>query len=410
MRQQSNYLFSNVDWFSVQDHQRKQLTDEVAGFDGNRLLNTSADDLSGYFENKYSINVPVLRENEIVADQRETQIDVSRDPMRDIRDSSRPFYIPGTIVEITVPFDGEAEAFKVQPTTYTSSPPIGEVKGSSLVLRIQGTDLNAEQVRGSIDRSLSEIKSHLETLRKDAAGLNSQLRQLAREAIDRRRNKLLENQSLVSSLGFPLKERHDAPKTYVAPEVRRKITPALPPASTAPYKPEPALSVADYEHILSVIQNMAQVMELSPSAFATMDEESLRSHFLVQLNGHYQGGATGETFNYEGKTDILIRAKGKNIFIGECKYWGGPKKLLETIDQLLSYSSWRDTKVAVIIFNRKKNFTAVIDAIQPTLETHPNFKRSIGRQSETSFRYTFAHRDDPNREMTVTMMAFDVPT
>ena len=56
---------------------------------------------------------------------------------------------------------------------------------------------------------------------------------------------------------------------------------------------------------------MAQVMERSPSAFSTMDEESLRSHFLVQLNGHYEGQATGETFNYEGKTDILIRSEGK---------------------------------------------------------------------------------------------------
>ena len=207
-----------------------------------------------------------------------------------------------------------------------------------------------------------------------------------------------------------MKERQDAPLTYVAPEVRRNITPSLPPASTAPYQPELALSIADYEHILSVIQNMAQVMELSPSAFTTMDEETLRSHFLVQLNGHYQGGATGETFNYEGKTDILIRAQGKNIFIGECKYWGGPKKLIDTIDQLLSYSSWRDTKVAVIIFNRNKNFSAVIDTIPSTVETHSNFKKYVGRLSETSFRYIFAHRDDPNREMTVTVMAFDVPT
>lgn len=407
---QRNHLFSNADWFSVQDHQKKQLNDEIAGFDGNRLLNTSVDDLSEYFEKKYSLRVPVLRESEIVADQQETQIDVSRDPNRYMRNPSRPFYVPGTTVEITIPFDDEAEAFKIQPTSYTSSQPTGEIKGSSLILRIQGTNLKAEQVRGMIDRTLSEIKSYLENLRRDATGLNSQLRQLARDAIERRRTKLLENQSLVSSLGFPLKERQDAPRTYVAPEVRRNISPTLPPASTAAFKPEPALSTADYEHILNVIQNMAQVMELSPSAFATMDEESLRSHFLVQLNGHYQGGATGETFNYVGKTDILIRVQGKNIFIGECKYWSGPKKLLETIDQLLSYSSWRDTKVAVIIFNRKKNFSAVIDAIPSTVETHPNFKRSIGRQSETSFRYTFAHRDDPNREMTVTVMAFDVPT
>ena len=155
---------------------------------------------------------------------------------------------------------------------------------------------------------------------------------------------------------------------------------------------------------------MAQVMELSPSAFATMDEESLRSHFLVQLNGHYEGGATGETFNYEGKTDILIRVQGKNIFIAECKYWDGPKKLTDTLNQLLSYSSWRDTKVAVIVFNRRKNFSSVLDVIPPTVEAHPNCKKFVGQQSETSFRYTFAHRDDPNREMTLTVMAFDVPS
>src|SRR5439155_14063466 len=125
-------------------------------------------------------------------------------------------------------------------------------------------------------------------------------------------------------------------------DVRRKISPALPPASTTPYKPDPELKDPDYEHILQVIQNMTLVMERSPSAFAAMDEETLRSHVLVQLNGHYEGQATGETFNYEGKTDILIRVNGKNIFIAECKYWDGPKKLLDTLDQLASQTTWKD--------------------------------------------------------------------
>lgn len=405
-----NYLFSNFNWFSVLEHQKKSLTDEIAKFDGNRLLNTSIDDLCDYFVKKFCVDVPVLKENQIVVDQKETQIDVSNDPMRFIRDPSRPFFIAGTKVEITVPFDGEAEAFKIQPTSFTLNPPVAEIRGATLVLEIQGTNLQAEQVRKSIDQTLSEIKKHLDTLRRDAVGLNNQLPQLARAEIERRRAKLLENQNLVASLGFPLKERSDAPRTFVTPEVRRKITPTLPNASTTPYKPEHTLSLNDYDHILSVIQNMARVMELSPSAFATMNEESLRSHFLVQLNGHYEGGATGETFNYEGKTDILIRVQGKNIFIAECKYWVGPKKLSETIDQLLSYSSWRDTKVAIIIFNRNKNFSAVLDAITPTVKAHPNFKKFIGRQSETSFRYLFAHRDDPNREMTLTVIAFDVPS
>jgi hypothetical protein len=129
------------------------------------------------------------------------------------------------------------------------------------------------------------------------------------------------------------------------------------------FKPEPALSGVDYEEILRIMKNMVKVMELSPHAFLTMGEEDLRSHFLVQLNGAFKGQATGETFNFQGKTDILIRVDGKNIFIAECKFWKREKAFLGTIDQLLSYLSWRDTKAAVLVFNGNADFTAVLAKI-----------------------------------------------
>lgn len=326
-----DYLFNKTDWFSVEEHQKRAILSEIDDIDGNRLLNTSVEDLCDYFEQKYRIDIPVLHEDRIVADQREMQIDVSQDQMRYIRDRSRPFHVPGTLVEITVPFTGDAEAFRIQPTTYTSAPPRGDVRNNSLVLSVAGTDLEPQQVRSQIDRTLGEVRQYLGWLRANADGFNRQVRQLARERIDWRRNKLLADRNLVAGLGFPLKERADASRTFTAPEVRRRITPTMPLASTAPYRPEPILSSEDYEHILSVMTNMALVMERSPSAFVAIDEETLRSHFLVQLNGYYEGQATGETFNYEGKTDILVRANGKNIFIAECKYWGGPKKLSDTI-------------------------------------------------------------------------------
>ncbi len=403
-----NYLFSKYDWRKVQDHQKQQLIAEVTKMDGNRLLNTSTEDLCNYFAEKYSIYVPTLYEDRIVADQKETQIDVRGDQIRYIRDRNRPYYIPGTEIVITVPFDGEAEVFDVSLNPF-ANPPIADIQGNSLILRIQGTDLKPEQVRAQVDKTLSRINKDLNILHKVANEFNEQLRNIAREAIERRKEKLLSNQELVASLGFALKERKDATKTYVSPEVRRKILPILPPASNAPYKPEPILSNDDYEHIINVIQNMAQVMERSPSAFTSINEEALRSHFLVQLNGHYEGQATAETFNYEGKTDILIRVEGKNIFIAECKYWNGPKKLIETIDQLLGYSSWRDTKVAIIIFNRRKNFSKVLEVIPATVESHSSCKRSLGQISESSYRYIFSNRDDPNREMVLSVLAFDVP-
>ena len=70
---------------------------------------------------------------------------------------------------------------------------------------------------------------------------------------------------------------------------------------------------------------MVNIMERSPKVFHNIDEEALRTRFLVQLNGHYEGGATGETFNYGGKTGILIRSEDKNIFIAGCTFWVGER-------------------------------------------------------------------------------------
>ena len=269
--------------------------------------------------------------------------------------------------------------------------------------------MNPDTVSQEINSTINSIESYLVNLRVNAATLNSQFLSEARKLIESRRQKLLSNRNLVASLGFKIKERPGQPTTYAAPEVRRKIAPKMPAASTTAYAPEPILSEQHYEHILTVMENMTYVMERSPSAFTSVDEEALRSHFLVQLNGHFEGEATGETFNYEGKTDILIRSDGKNIFIAECKFWGGQKKLSDTIDQLLSYSSWRDTKTAIVVFNRNKEFSRVLATIPETMRAHPQYKRDNLGSKETSFRFTFAHRDDSNRELQLAVLAFDVP-
>lgn len=198
------------------------------------------------------------------------------------------------------------------------------------------------------------------------------------------------------------------PSTRVAP-VQRKPIPTRPAATSAPFKPEPALDEAQYKHILSVIENMTHVIERSPTAFASMGEEDIRQHFLVQLNGQFEGQATGETFNYQGKTDILIRADGCNIFIAECKFWHGEKGYLETIDQILGYLSWRDTKAALIVFNRNKDFSAVLASIKSATDKHPHKKRGPTVEGETRFRYIFGNPSDHNRQVTLTVMAFDVP-
>ena len=401
-------LFSGIDWPKVDRSQRNRLKEEIDSLDKVQLLNTPIDALCSHLVSNHRMDIPVLNRDEIEVDPRNTKIDVSGDPGYTVSDQTQTF-VTGTTFEIIVPFMGDRDAFRFKPILSLSDPPDAVLHTDTLTFQIIVIDLEEEKVQQEIDSRLDKIDSCLTSLRRSADTLNSELASIARQSIKELRARLSKSRELVTSLGFKLKERDDSLRTYTPPEVRRKIKPPPPQANSEPEKLEPALDEADYEHILGVIENMVKVMERSPAAFSDMREEVLRSHFLVQLNGHYEGQATAETFNYEGKTDILIRSEEKNIFIAECKYWGGPKKLNETINQLLGYTSWRDTKVAVIVFNRNKNFTRVLDSIRSTTKEHPNYKRELNQRSETSFRFIFSHRDDSNREMTLTVMAFDVP-
>ena len=54
------FLFSNVSWHDVERHQLQELQKAVGEMDGNRLLNTSVEDLAAYFEKKFQIEVPTL--------------------------------------------------------------------------------------------------------------------------------------------------------------------------------------------------------------------------------------------------------------------------------------------------------------------------------------------------------------
>ena len=408
--EENQRLFSQSDLRAFLEGKTTQMLREIEQYDQTKLLNTSPHDLTGYFAEKFRVEPLQLRTDEIHITTAETLVDVHRDQDRRFRNPSGPFHVPGTRVAFHIPFAGDRALFDMVASTRTYSPPGGSVSGGEVVVAYQVTEGGgAEQVKSKFANELREIAQHVGWIATDVAGFDRTLKLEAGVAIDKRRKRLLESQSMVADLGYPMRERTDAPRTYAVPEVRRKLMPAPPSASSAPFVPEPALDLQHYEHILDVIQNMVLVMERSPSAFQTMSEEDLRQHFLVQLNAQYEGAATGETFNYEGKTDILIRANAKNIFIGECKFWDGPASLTRAIDQVLGYASWRDTKVAVLVFNRGGTFTDVLAKIPGTLTDHPSFKRDLLVLGETRLRGVFRHRDDPNRELTLTVAAFDVP-
>lgn len=406
-----NYLFyTKGDLRNYLESRKLEIKEEINRFDEDYILKVSEEDLVKTLVQKYILYPPILiLDKKYQLEPKEVDVDVSQDRNRIIIDISKPFYIKGTLITVVIPFEGDEELFYYRPSTFSLVIPQGRIEDNELFLEYTVTHYDSDSLKNEIQKDIQQIESHLNWAKNDIDNFNNSLDDYIRNLIKTRKNKLLKDRNLVSSLDIPIKRRQDAPWTYSIPVKRKKIEINLPTVKSGKFEPEPALSMGIYEDILNLIWNMALVIERNPKAFSRMSEETLRDHFLVQLNGQYEGKAMGEVFNNQGKTDILIRYENKNVFIAECKFWKGEKKLLETIDQLLRYVTWRDTKTAILLFNKNKNFSEVLNKIPEIVQEYSFYKRAENIGKEGQFRYILHLPNDPNREVILTILVFDIP-
>ncbi len=177
------------------------------------------------------------------------------------------------------------------------------------------------------------------------------------------------------------------------------------------FAPEPSIDQATYVEILKVIDAAGKNLERLPSTYDGRQEEDLRDFMVFALGPHFMldGSVTGETFNKSGKTDILVRYQNANVFAAECKYWGGKQAFLGTIDQLLGYLTFRDSKAAVVVFDQNRGFSADLAKIEEATPEHPNYLRTADKTSETWFNYEFHLPGDRNRVVRLAVLAFHFP-
>jgi hypothetical protein len=401
-------LFHNNELRAFFESIKQKIKQEIEYCDEDYLLKVSENEYANYLISKNQIEPIYLKIESAVLNFCDIDIDVRNDQNYFITDRSSPHYIKGTRMEISIPFEGDPQLFQYQPLTSNYTPPKGIIRNNNLELYIDYLQPNEEEISRQYQSKIEQINNYLGWQKKEIDAFQNEIVKFLRESIENRKKKILSDKKIAACLNIPLK-RTSSNQTYEIPEIKRKIV-IKPQVASEKFKSEPTLSQEEYNNILKIIQSMIITMERSPSVFSKLKEEELRDIILVQLNGHYEGLATGETFNASGKTDILIRFNDKNIFIAECKIWHGSKELLAAIDQLLNYLSWRDTKTAIIIFNKTKGFSDILKKIGETVKTHPNYKNFLGEKTETNFQYLFHQKNDTNRELYLSILTFDIKT
>ena len=199
-----NPLFNRFDIFNVIEHRKQELKKAFQSVT-NSELDSDPIALAANLIEQFSTCVPVLDEEKKYALTKETQVDVSHDPRRFISNRSRPFYIAGTEVKIVVPFQGDAEMFGVQPTTFNLNPPFGEIHDNELHLVYQLTDADFD-VEGAANRTIGQVKQYLQSLRGSAEQLKNDLQQLVNAMIEQRKRERGTHSQIIANLKIPVKQ------------------------------------------------------------------------------------------------------------------------------------------------------------------------------------------------------------
>lgn len=405
------YPFQDGDTFATFRNITDKVAGEISSLDNEYVLKASPTELEQYFVEKVQIEPLVLHPDErYIKNQAGTQIDVSHNFDRFVMPGERAI-VKGTKLDIAIPFEGNPMLWRIRASTFSMGGfPDIEIRNNEVIFTVAFPDDSAapDRLRSDVDRYIKSLTDAVNYLKSDVERHNSSAPNIVQQALERKRNLAQAAVGAVAALGIPIRKSATEP-IFTIPAKRREQPAKRPSVATGKYEPEPILDEREYQHILEILKSMSLVIERSPSSFASLDEEAIRDHFLIQLNGHYEGSATGETFNASGKTDILIRIENRNVFIAECKFWRGPKVFNEAIDQLLSYLTWRDSKCALIVFNRTKDSTAVRQKMHESMEARAERRKTVTHQSEGDSRYVFVKDSDPGREIVVTTQLYDIP-
>lgn len=273
-------------------------------------------------------------------------------------------------------------------------------------------ELGAEAFQSEVEAFKAALGRGTVALADQIAKINGGLGPFAKSKIEERRTAILKEREFLGGLTIPVTPAEDAPKAFGPPPIVPVKTPAKQIDTTA----DPGEAVREpqldefYGHILSLIRTVGRSLERTPGTFATAAEEALRDLTLVTLNSHYRGATYAEAFNGSGKTDILICVLDHNAFIGECKWWSGPKALEEALEQLFGYLTARDTRAALIFYVPTQDLTGTIEKARESIAERDEFIEWNDLDDSFEMQCQMHAPGDEARVVTVTTMFVHLPS
>ena len=260
-----------------------------------------------------------------------------------------------------------------------------------------------------IKRTRDALNKQIEWWNKDITQENQTFSNRVRTLIDNRlhrisdKNKTLDQ--LSTSTGIRLKKRTDVENVIpVELPIKRNIQPLLKTGA----KRSRGLDRDTLEAIVDLLDKQGRQFERTPAVFGKLHEEKLRDIMLSTLNAVFESSATGETFSVHGKCDIHIPIADGEVFIAECKWWGGEKTLVQVLTQLLERLTWHESYGTIILFVKNTDFGI---ARQKVLELLPHMSGAMGQPrtvKDNQYTQNFRLPSDNSTQVEVRVLIYNL--
>lgn len=404
-----NLLFCSGDLSQALQSMLAKIPGYVEAIPKDQFLISSDTELIENIRPRLIANPLILHEDAKTMEQTEGKIDVSYNRNRNPFGDSGPIMVPSLKVVVEVPFDGDPDLWQMRPNQYDMSPPIADIRGNSLYITVElPHDENQEKFKQAIEGTLRSINQYVGYQLPMLDSYNESLERHISEAVHRRKTILKKSGELQDMLGIPMKTKGGAAPIKPVSIHSTHPKPLRTPPKTG-VMPEPGISEDQFSVIQKVIRHWGRTAEGSPSGFSKLNEEELRDAILANLNSHFEGGATGERFRNQGKTDICIMEDDRAAFVAECKMWTGPKSVADALDQLLGYLTWRDCKASLIFFNiNVAGFTDILTKFETALSNHELHIEGPTESGDGEWSYIFKSAEDEGRRVLVKVFIFNI--
>ena len=318
-------------------------------------------------------------------------------------------------IYVTIPFEGNKDLFYCMPSTSTVVylDKGATINSNSVTATIVLENLDETAYFSQVNNLIGTLTINLPQVHAEIKPWNDSLEMTINQSLERRKGAVSKKFDFMEKIGLKLNPK--STEYLVPPTVIKKAipTPVTETTSTVAKEKVPILQEEVYKDIREVLYNVGKARERKPSIYKDKHEEDLRDIFLLFLETRYEAASgVGEAFNKKGRTDILLKYSkdGTNIFVAECKFWKGQKKLIEAIDQLLGYLTHRDSKTALIFFVDQKEMTTIVNTIKSEITKHSNFSKHLNDTYDHSISYEFTIPDDSKKKIQIEVMLFHFPT